>query len=732
MATESTTSAVEQYVNDTIILTRSLTIKSEITADRINKAVIRAYGSDSVDLSSPRTWKYYLNICGKYHFTDTMMRVISLDTLQEIDFTAANMKIHTATAQAYKYGSRYYFSLVRKYPEQEMLILAITNPADMDQAVNRPDGSVLAYYSKYVEEQESTLIYELEQYIYAYLRRYTVLGFNNIWNRYPALNLAVLYTSLPAQIMNIRLKAVKTNRTHSFHIGQYLASHQRLDKYMPYMTLKQKLYLYHNIDMIEKYAGHNDIFDELVQWILTDRFIPIARYTVRQLQQFDDELYPELRARRAPINDPFNAAAINYFPLQFLYDKEAKIKPGNPRYLTHYKPVIDHKLAIANSSVIQTKDLESSMIDYTDSTPDTLPEVLLRQWIFMSGSGLYNAVVNFNDPNSGEPFSLLAKDALIYYCYVYMASTGQPVDIIPDVVNVKYRLHPRPNVTVLYRDLLDNFSELKDIADSLVSAQPIITECVSVSSFYELSYKIFVECQNQWRLKARTGDPMLRGVVAKMISRLFGISQVRLMPTETNMTQWLFDRNLPQFTGNYEEGLAYSSVIFRAATGYTLDETKSIRSVQKAMIEIFSQLSSYSIQVLREINESELIPVNWAAIRAGVISQESEESLNITAPVRVQGVDQQSQQTVYVDDGGDYVLTEHNAPDQDVRVNDEIYVSSCEGFCETTLYVRNSGITISDFNHDLDQNQPFHPMQYYDALTNQQRQTIADSLLTRN
>lgn len=225
---------------------------------------------------------------------------------------------------------------------------------------------------------------------------------------------------------------------------------------------------------------------------------------------------------------------------------------------------------------------------------------------------------------------------------------------------------------------------------------------------------------------------MLRGVVAKMISRLFGISQVRLTPTETNMTQWLFDRNLPQFTGNYEEGLAYSSVIFRAATGYSLDETKSIRSIQKAMIEIFSQLSSYSIQVLREINDSALIPVNWAAIRVGVITQESEESLNITAPVRVQGVDQQSQQTVYADDSGDYVFTEHNAPDQDVRVNDEIYVSSCEGFCETTLYVRNSGITISDFNHDLDQNQPFHPMQYYDALTNQQRQTIADSLLTRN
>jgi hypothetical protein len=40
-------------------------------------------------------------------------------------------------------------------------------------------------------------------------------------------------------------------------------------------------------------------------------------------------------------------------------------------------------------------------------------------------------------------------------------------------------------------------------------------------------------------------------------------------------------------------------------------------NVQKAMISIMVQLSSYSVQYLREINDKEVVPVNWAAIRVG-------------------------------------------------------------------------------------------------------------------
>lgn len=108
MVDRTTTSAVDVYVQQTLKLVRSLVIKSELSAYRSNKDIVKRYGEDAVDQDSPETWKYYLNLAGQYHFSDTMMKVISLDTQQEIDFTVANMRIHTATAEAYKYGTRYY------------------------------------------------------------------------------------------------------------------------------------------------------------------------------------------------------------------------------------------------------------------------------------------------------------------------------------------------------------------------------------------------------------------------------------------------------------------------------------------------------------------------------------------------------------------------------------------------------------------------------------------------
>lgn len=735
MVTENTTSAVRQYVDDTIMLTRSLSIKSEIAATRVNEWVVSKYGQSSVDLNSPRTWKYFLNICGQYHFSDRMMKVISLDTQDEIEFTTENMKFHTATAQAYRYGSRYYYSLVRKFPEQEFLILAVTNPANMDQAINAEDGTILSYYTDYVEPQESTLIYEIEQYIKAFIKRYTVVGFNNIWKNYPVLNLANLFCSLPAQIMNIRLAAAKSEKTHSFHIGQYLASHQRLDKYLPYMSLKQKLYLYHNIDHLEKYAGFNDNFDELVQWLLTDRFIPLSGYSVRQLQDFTDELYPEIRARRVPINVSVNSGVAEYLPIQSLYVKESRLEPGNQKYLLDNESSITHALSVDDSSVIQTKDLESSMTDYTDSVPDTLPEVLLRQWVYMSSSGLYNVAVNFNDPYTGDPITILSKDALIYYCYVYMTAMGMEPKYIPDIVNVKYRLHPRPRVELLYKDLLKNrFLDLKDIADELVSAQPIITQCFSINAFFNLNYKVFEECQKQWKLKASIGDPLKRGIVAKMISRLFGITCLELAPKDTLMGAWLQEKGLPEFKGTYQEGLKYCNTIFAASTGYIVDDTKSLRNIQKAMIEMFTQLSSYSVQVIREINDSALIPLNWAAIRIGIEGQDGTDDVNVTAPVRVEDISQTSIEDVIIDDNGDYILSEPDIYIEDVSIKDKIGVSLCEGENHTvyTTFIQLPRLTASDPLSTTDQNLPFQPMQYYDELSQEQRQEIANYFLSRN
>lgn len=709
---------IELHIQETIALARSLVIKSEASADVINADIVSKHGSGSVLYEYPETWKYYLNISGRYHFTDQMMKVISLDTHEEIEFTTANLKVHTATADAYRHGTRYYYSLLRLYPQQEVLIMAILNPVDINEAIAAPDGTILGYDPAFLEPQENTLIYDIQAYVYSFMSRYSVNGFFNIWKNYTMCQLFTLYFSLPAWIMTQRINYCKTEKAHSFHIRNYLASHGRLDKYMPYLTFEQALYLYINIDRLEKHAGKTETFEELIEWILSKRMIPISSYTVRQLQTHNEELMPDLLARRQAIGIVDNSVEQDYVTLPVYYDKEKLLKPGNPRYYLAHETEITHELQTSDSSVIQTKNLESAMVDYSDAVPDPLPEVLMRQWTYMSTHGLYNVVVNFNHPVSGEKYSIFADEALVYFAYVYMTSRGHTLTKLPEVLNVKFRLHPRPPASLLYKDIPHEWPELYALADELVRNQPVLTECRSVSMFFDMSYQIFLEAQKHWRLKANTGDPMKRGIVAGMVNRLYGIEGVQFDQTIT-MSRWLEQRNLPVFDGTLKEADSVLKEVFNKATGFSIDDTKSLRSIQKALIEMFSQLSSYSIQFMREINDSSIVPLNWAAIRVGVNGQEFEDTTKLDPSVEIQDIGQELYDEVQVTGLPTDIETSLQAPEETAALKAEVHIDANE-IMEFNYTLNIPASIVYDDSTPFSQQSPFHPMEFYNELSDSQ------------
>lgn len=713
---------IELHIQETIALARSLVIKSEASADVINQDIESRYGSGSVLYEYPKTWKYYLNISGQYHFTDQMMKVTSLDTHETIDFTVDNLKLHTATADAYRHGTRYYYSLLRLYPQQEVLILSILNPVNIDEAVAAPDGTILGYDPAFLEPQENTLIYDIQTYVYSFMSRYSVNGFYNIWKNYTVCQLFTLYFSLPSWIMTQRINYCKTEKAHSFHIRNYLASHGRLDKYLPYLTFEQALYLYINIDRIQKHAGKTETFEELIEWVLSKRRIPISSYTVRQLQTQNAELMPDMLARRQAIGIQDNSVEQDYVTIPVYYDKEKILKPGNARYYEANEASITHKLQTSDSSVIQTKNLESAMVDYSDAVPDPLPEVLMRQWTFMSTHDLYNVLVNFNHPVTGERYSIFASEALIYFAYVYLTSRGHTLVKLPEILNVKFRLHPRPLASLLYKDIPKEWPELYALADELVRNQPVLKTCTSVTMFFDMSYQIFLEAQKHWRIKANTGDPMKRGVVAGMINRLYGIEGIQFDQTVT-MRDWLTQRSLPVFEGTISQADAILKEIFNKATGFSVDDTKSLRSIQKALIEMFSQLSSYSIQFMREINDSSIIPLNWAAIRVGVKGQDSEDTTKIPSGVYVEDSRQELYDGVEVTGLPVTVDTALHEPEETHAIKALVKVNTDE-MVEFNYSVNIPASIIYDDSSASSQQQPFHPMDYYNALTQEQIQQI--------
>lgn len=615
---------LQSYIDDNKTLAKTIVIKSSIAANTINDDILLKNSSFIIDDLDPTSWKYYMNISGLYHQLDEPMFITSLDTQNEILFDKSNLDIHTATAKAYQYGTRYYYSLINRYPNQEQLILGILYPCDINKAINSLDGTILSYPKYLVESQESSLMIELEEYIIRYLDRWYIPAFIITDPLYPAAFLGILYLNIYIKLLNLRVKRCKTIEAHSFHIREYLASHDKLDAYIPYMTLKQKLWLYRNINYLSRNNGKVEQFKVLVQKLLTDRRIPISEFTVRQLGSFDEAFLPEILIRRKPVNPEVNTADKKYFPIEDLVEIEKDLVYGNSDYYDRYQDKINTRLKLSTSNVLQSKDLESRMVDISNSVPVPLDNVLLYLWADLINLDMYDAIVTFKDSKTSEYVSIDAKDAFIYMQYITLSSLGADITTIPDFVILRSIKTPSPTLEDFLSLVDGKIDGIKDSALDIKNNFPQLDFIHSNSSFFNLGYDIFQESLRHWYMVSRTEDLYKRAYVENMVLTLFEVKIVQLTDTPTDIDTWLYARNLRPYDYTYKEAEELVVNIFNAATGLTIDNTKLLKNIQTAMMAIMKTLSSYTVQYINNINDSDIIPLNWAAIRLGNLVESSE------------------------------------------------------------------------------------------------------------
>lgn len=607
------------FYRSTQDLARTLVLKSVEVADNINTVVKIKHGDAAVDIHDQTTWKYYMHICGEYHFTDTEMYVTSLDTLESILFSKENLRIHKATAKGYGFGTRYYESLVRQYPEQEALIRGILYPANMSTAIDAPDFTILAYPKALVEPQEITLMHDLQRYIYNFADRWFVQAFSTSHDLYVASFIGMLYMNIYAKLINLRLRRCKTHEAHTFHIREYLASHGRLDRFLPYMSQKQALYFYRNILYIDRNNGKVEMFRELVEHVLTERHISLSEYSVRQLSSFDEELKPILTVRKKPVNTQYNIPEKDYFTILDLYSKEKPLAMGNSLFYSEHEASVTAKFQNSPSSVVQTKDLESAMFDYNNAVPDPLVDVLRREWLSHAMNGRYNVIVQFKDPVTAEHRSLYAKDAYIYMMYIKLMSSGYDIKHVPTLINEKERRVPLPTVDELVSIVPDN-RMMRTIANGLLENMPPLTSFLSRTSFYEYAYALYEANRLQWYLVSNTHNMYNRAYVANMVYKLY-CDKAYEYPDPTKLIgEWLDEHDLPVYNFTVDQADKLVSDIFQSAVGLIIDDTKVLANVQKAMLALLLQLSSYSIQIIRDTHDGDIIPINTTGIRVGDVN----------------------------------------------------------------------------------------------------------------
>lgn len=589
------------YIKSICRLAATLLIKSASSAAGINTR-LRSTGF-SVDRDNPFTWKYYLNMAGIYHESDEEMKVISLDTQEEIFFTVDSLKEHRATKREYAYGSVYYKELITAYPLQQSLINGILNPVDMELAIDADDHTILWHDKTLVEEGEAYLIPAVQKWLDMYFLQRNNTDYQLFEPYYYAGLLGVMYPLLITAIVNLRKEKCKTDQVHSFHMRQYLTSFSTVGNEFDYMTRSLRLWLYRNIRYLNRNLGREEILKLTTQHVLTERGFNLSGFELSHVYEDTTKtLVPEVQLRQVTLNGIEPASGSTDKSVGQMLDMELPIARDNIKFRDDQEIAVTKSSINAFSSTHKTKILESDAIDRTDADPFTLTDVLLNHWLYLAKFDRYNTVLSITNPSNGETFKLNAKNAFIFYLYAYNKSIGITLDKIPMLSANRVRRMPLPT-----------FKELRALAEParvpdyalhhLLSDQVAIQRYVSVESFKEVCTEIHLKMLEHRRFRCYYQDWRAEGQLHTVVDRFYQDIRIDL-GAGTKYDTWLALMGIDtKAMGKIEYQLMHSQ-IFNSITGADLSNAGSVRSIHASMIRIMEALSSYSVQFIATVNDS--------------------------------------------------------------------------------------------------------------------------------
>lgn len=614
-------------------LVRTLVIKHEASIDLMNREVQykSALTGLDVDYDRPETWKYYLNISGQYHYLDEPMVIVSLDTLETINFDKTTLTQHRSTLREYQYGSQYYNALVAKYPNQELLIRGILNPIPIQRAIGAEDYSILYYRPAEVESNEHNLIPNLQKWVFSFRDRWWIRDFAKTDDLYPVTMYGILFTYLPSVVMQLRFENCRTYYAHSFHIWNYLDSHGHLSNYKEFLTTKQVLWLYRNIKWVYTNAGKKGTFESLVDIVLTHRGIPVGEYSLRHnLAYMPDELRPTPDLLRTPLNlKDLTTNDIFIRTVDNIAEKQLPLARDNALVFDIDLREAKAKLARTAVSESPTKVYESDMVDRTEQLPFLLSDVLTNHWIYLSTTNRYNAVINVGNPYTGEIMTMSAKDALITWLYVMNKAEGHVLNTVPDIVASNVRRVPLPTF-----QQLRGMAESKYVSDDMITAvlddQAIVGTAISTEGFYEMCYEIHQTMLRHRTMYTSQDHKETRGQLEAVIGHCYCDVRVNLL-TDANVTyeQYFRDRGwiISELGRSDLELLALD--LYNTALGLDVKNTKSLREIQAAMLRLMQQLGTYSTQYIATINSVPAMVLDPMQLRLGDIDVSSGDLIRL-------------------------------------------------------------------------------------------------------
>ena len=617
-----------QYNKDNILLAKSVTVKLTDIAIAINKGLVKQHGLKISN--NPKTWKYYMNLAGMRHETNSpvLVNVLELGEKQLLSKELLDTYNYTRT-ELLKYGQTFN-NLIDEYPEDIMFIKGCLHPVDMDVAIKAKEGTILSYNHTFVEAPEFSLMRELQVHVYDFLSRWHIKEYTLVEDLYLPVLIGNLYNSIVLKIMNIRLEKTHTNEAHSFHLEHYFRSNLNLWTSISIVNDETKYWLYKNLGWLIRNIGRQEAFDTVIKQILNNNNVGIGRYQLRKpnnkINTKKDIMLPTftntpLIFNNIGLNSYYSTSRNSSITLDTILNKELNlenIKEEDMDTQTRYRnnTIVETSIEKINNTYRDnqlTKVLEISTYHLFKRHGLDLFKLLLDYFVSLTIDKKINYLAEFVDPNDNQNYILTAENAILFIIKMLLSATGQldaKIKSIPfDYVLLRDKEELREVYKRMFRDgiidchLEDLIEHYPNVGKYCNTSNDVMVLMNEVQEFY--SYL--------WTLDSNT-ESSIGSANVKMLSN-FMTRQGELVftddPEGKTIDDLLFERNLKYVITNKFDVVASLSAIIKLFTGVSIDEAAVIKKITSEFKTLVDRLTSYSTQVLNTSEDDEDIFIHY-------------------------------------------------------------------------------------------------------------------------
>lgn len=598
------------YIKNNLLLTRSLVVKNEEEANVIND-VVKTNFNIPIDDSDKTTWKYYLNLAGKYYMkniVDMPIYIQSKDNFETIELTKENLNIHRVTRDELLKFDSYYLDLVNKYPLQEIYIRSVITNVNKteEELVNLPNFTIISYNSDLIEEQEYYLIPELQIRLYNYSVTWLLNYYCISDSLYLAAQIAEMYNFLFKNILSLRLEKAKTNFAHTFFILTYLASHHNLDKVFYYLNRRQLLYLYRNLLYLQNHTGNNFVFKEIIDYIFTQRNISLVTYDYKMKDGLNEDNLINYSFKQRLLNNknlPYNR---NDFDLTAIKTKEVNLASSNEKEYKSNFDKIDFKLRNSLFNKLLTKDLESIVIDYSDNVRWKLIPTLIDNYAYLLKKNKLNYFVSFIIPTTNETKYFTTLDFFKLFIIILYYYNNERITTFPEITIQRVYKEDIIDYNTIKQFMYRSKYYYKNMYNDIVNNIPRYSTYVSPYMFENYIKEIYKFDIALWLYLVNLDDVNDNGQF-EYIQKLLTKSDVLNLGNET-VDDFLQRYGLSDVNNyNLDTLKIMLNDILDTIFNNKLKNLFNSYYIQKALIEVFKIFKSYTTQLIKEYYVKEFI-----------------------------------------------------------------------------------------------------------------------------